>query len=268
MKNLTITLCLVVLSLAFATNVFANRKVSDALIAAAQKGDLAEVKQLIAQGQSPTMQNGNKRSFQGTALHWAVEKGHIDIVKHFLSMGVDVNTKDGFNMTPLMWVANNPNGEEMIKLLLEKGADVNAIADPYGTTALMRAADAKAGSDQWPEKSKANPNNVRLLLEKGADINKLYEDGKTAADFSIEHNAKTKSQVTSMLQAAYDKCTKRCKGTHTAMGRLRCSQKCGPAHSYYRHPNALNGCSSHTPTGDGAHSAPSSRSAQGARHAQ
>ena len=56
----------------------------------------------------------------------------------------------------------------MVRLLVEKGADVNAI-NYEGETALMIAVDAGD-----------NPEVVKLLLEKGADVNARTKEGETA----------------------------------------------------------------------------------------
>ena len=61
-----------------------------------------------------------------------------EIVKLLLQYGADVNDKDTiYGSTVLMWASDRGN-LEVAKLLLEKGADVN-LKDKSGKTALMWA---------------------------------------------------------------------------------------------------------------------------------
>ena len=70
-------------------------------------------------------------------LCWAVDEGHLDIVKMLLDRGADVNESDDNGRTPLLWAAF---GREtaMTRLLLQRGANVNA-RDCNGYTALSAA---------------------------------------------------------------------------------------------------------------------------------
>ena len=57
-----------------------------------------------------------------------------EIIKQHLSFGADINTKDAGGWSPLHWAVGEGH-EKIIKLLLAKKADVNAI-DQTGKTAL------------------------------------------------------------------------------------------------------------------------------------
>ena len=69
-------------------------------------------------------------------LSIAISKGDVNIVKKFIEYGTDVNEVSN-GMTPLM-VASRYNKTEIIKLLLSKGAVLNA-KDENGFTALKHA---------------------------------------------------------------------------------------------------------------------------------
>lgn len=69
-------------------------------------------------------------------LNIAISKGDIESVKKFIEYGVDVNEVSN-KMTPLM-VAARYNKVEIIKILVSKGAVVNA-KDENGFTALKYA---------------------------------------------------------------------------------------------------------------------------------
>jgi ankyrin repeat protein len=63
--------------------------------------------------------------------------GSLEIVKILLDKGADVNTKDNYGSTALM-MASRDGRIEVVKLLLSKKADANA-KDEDGDTALIKA---------------------------------------------------------------------------------------------------------------------------------
>ncbi|MET3026445.1 ankyrin repeat domain-containing protein [Flavobacterium sp. UW10123] len=79
--------------------------------------------------------------YSNSPFHLAISKGDVESVKKFISYGADVN-KIVNNMTPLM-VAARFNQVEIIKILLEKGADLSAEND-RGLTALHFAEFGKS----------------------------------------------------------------------------------------------------------------------------
>ena len=58
----------------------------------------------------------------------AIIKGDLEEVKQCLILGSDVNLRGLGNMTPLHRASQNGH-EEMVELLIENGADVNAMTD-------------------------------------------------------------------------------------------------------------------------------------------
>ena len=74
---------------------------------------------------------------RGDAPTVAVEK-YVEIARLLLEKGADVNAHERFGRTALMAAASS-GAPEMVQLLLDKGAKVEA-KDIYGTTALMIAA--------------------------------------------------------------------------------------------------------------------------------
>ena len=60
-----------------------------------------------------------------TPLSWAAENGHEAVVKLLLEKGADVECKSNDGRTPLWWAAEKGH-EAVVKLLLEKGADVES----------------------------------------------------------------------------------------------------------------------------------------------
>ncbi len=103
-----------------------------------------------------------------TALMVAAEGENIEAVKLLLAKGADVNAKTGGGVTALHLAANNGN-LEIVQLLLDRGASVND-KDPEGNTPLM--VSAASGS--------LNAGIVRALIDKGADVNFKGLDDRTA----------------------------------------------------------------------------------------
>src|ERR1044071_7845592 len=86
--------------------------------AAARKGDVAAVKAFLDKG----VDVNTKTRYGATALSYACDKGHTEVVRLLLERGADPNVKDSFyGATPMSWAA--PKGHvEIVKLLIEKGA--------------------------------------------------------------------------------------------------------------------------------------------------
>ena len=99
----------------------------------------------------------SKDRFYRTPLSWAAEIGHEAMVKLLLEKGAELETKDDIcGQTPLLWATRNGN-EAVVKLLLEKGAELDA-KDRNSQTPLSWA--AQNGHEAV----------VKLLLEKGAGL--------------------------------------------------------------------------------------------------
>ena len=120
-------------------NVNLKRKYATVLMRAirAKKGRADIVKLLLARGADVNAQG----PYGSTAVMLAIELGDKDSLELLLAHGADVNEKGGaFGRTPLMLTVDGGKGyrEGCLKLLLDKGADVNAM-DARGKTALMYA---------------------------------------------------------------------------------------------------------------------------------
>jgi ankyrin repeat protein len=98
-------------------------------------------------------------------MYMAIRAGETDRVVDLLQRGTDVNQKDRRGgATPLMHAAAVGN-LATLRVLIDKGADVNA-RSANGATALMWAVN--------------DLDKVRLLVERGADVNAVSENGRSA----------------------------------------------------------------------------------------
>ena len=87
----------------------------------------------------------------------ATKQGDLEIVRLLLEAGADINSKDGHGQTALMNAAH-AGQVELVRLLIEKGADLDVTAK-YNLSALMLALIAR------------HADTARLLIEAGADVN-------------------------------------------------------------------------------------------------
>jgi ankyrin repeat protein len=106
---------------------------ADRMYAAIRAGDTTLVRSLLDEG---TDVNLVERRGGATPLMHAAAVGSLDTMRLLMSRGANVNAKSYGGMTALMWAVADL---ARVRLLVEKGADVN-IASANGRTALMLAA--------------------------------------------------------------------------------------------------------------------------------
>ncbi|MEE9131167.1 MAG: ankyrin repeat domain-containing protein [Phycisphaerales bacterium] len=123
-----------------------------ALMLAARYGDHSTIEMLLAAGADP--EAVDKLGLR--ALHWASLRGNLKTTKALLDNQANANAQsEGRLLTPLMCAARR-GYTEVIKVLLEAGADVEAI-DNAGRTALM-----------WAVKE-SHPEAARILQDPGTE---------------------------------------------------------------------------------------------------
>jgi uncharacterized protein len=139
--------------------------------------------------QSGAEVNGtDRRGF--TVLRRAVQTNHVEVVRVLLEAGADVEKPDDEDgLTPLMEAANF-NHPDVARVLLEHGADVNARSG-NGATALMYGVSGLCGDFETPSPEDV----VAVLLEKGADVNVKDQAGKSALRIAMEMDGEEYAQV-------------------------------------------------------------------------
>lgn len=139
---------------------------------AAQRGDIASVRQMISKKADVNIAQGDGM----TALHWAAERADLAMTQMLLAAkaSVTATTQNG-NYTPLM-IASRTGNDKVVAALIKAGSDVNA-KSLGGATALHLASAA------------GNVVSVNLLLDAKADPNaKESEWGQTPLVFAADRN--------------------------------------------------------------------------------
>lgn len=139
------------------------------LLAALSQGETATAQRLIKRGAPVNAADG----LDSGALMYAAIYSDLDTMRLLLDKGADPNHADQSGSTALMWSIPD---EDKVRLLVARGANVNAVSSLTGRTALLIAA-GRPGAARI----------VKLLLDRGADP-----------------LARDKSGVTTVMRAAFN----------------------------------------------------------------
>ncbi|KLL02642.1 MAG: tankyrase protein, partial [Mycoplasmataceae bacterium RV_VA103A] len=117
----------------------------------------------------------HKDEDNNSLLHYAVIKDKKEIVKLLLEKGINIESRDYFASTPLHITARNAN-LELAKLLVESGANVKVI-DKFNNTVLHNAA---AGITE--DGNKEDWELIEYFLKKGVPTEIVTEGGYSVSD--------------------------------------------------------------------------------------
>jgi ankyrin repeat protein len=210
----------IVCFIAFAAWRLHRSRLDDALIFSVASNNLYTVKTVLADGANPnvrvrprtgrltllerlmSMSMGGDHSdyAQPTAVILAADKGNAEIVKLLLDKGADPNLAEGGGGTPLMYASMSDNSD-CVRFLLKAGAKVNA-KDTDGVPSLQRASVY------------CRPDSVKLLLQNRADPNATANDGSTAIMYAAREG---NIEITRSLIAAGADVTKLDKDGYSAL---------------------------------------------------
>jgi ankyrin repeat protein len=145
-----------------------------ALMKAVQRNDAAAVKTLIARGV-----NVNELDANGDApLVMAAYKGHTDILRLLLEAGADLTAVDPDMKATALHAAAYAGRTEAAKLLIEHGIDIDRQGPRNGYTALHDAI--------WQD----NVETARVLIAAGANLELVSHTGEAPLQFAKARNRK------------------------------------------------------------------------------
>jgi ankyrin repeat protein len=139
----------------------------------------------------------NQRDALGNSpIHLSLMKNKEDIMDLLLDKGADVNVPGTGTRTkdqPVLYIAVGRGRDDLVQKFLDKGANPN-LADADGSTPLSEAC----------VRSDVNTNIVKLLLDKGANPNLAETNGATPLMYISSNqntDAQTRTEVAKMLLA-------------------------------------------------------------------
>jgi uncharacterized protein len=137
MKKILITFFLSLFVVLSAIGQKSNEKLYNAIV----KNDKKQVAKLLEEDADPNYVVSSGPWMKANMLITAINNNNLEITKLLINKKADVNWKDGFNTTALMYAASKGN-KEIVLFLLESGADVRA-TDGQGNTVLTAAKESK-----------------------------------------------------------------------------------------------------------------------------
>ena len=160
--GLAAIVCVLTLLCAGVTTLAAETTDGEALARAAQRGDSAQVRRLLAGGAPVNHRDARRR----TPLLIATQGNHVEVARLLVAAGADVNAKDEIEDSPYL-LAGARGLVEILRLTLAHGADLKSV-NRFGGTALIPAAHY------------GHVEAVRVLLAAGVDPDHVNRLGWTA----------------------------------------------------------------------------------------
>ena len=142
-------------------------------------GEQSKHKSLLGAGANRASPTGEIQDLPNNVLREAVSKGDVDLTQKALEMeGADPNatTSDRSRM-PMLSLATNRHHDQVVKVLIDAGADVN------------KGSGDKSRVLHWAAKHNRCAI-IEVLLKKGASVNEVDGFGRTALSYAAEegHN--------------------------------------------------------------------------------
>lgn len=160
-----------------------NELFNDEIIFAKNADDLTNS---ISKGYKKITQNAKKRlaktklldrgiPFTSDCFGTYIAKNKLEVVNEFLEAGMSVNSRDDTG-TPMLNIACRNDNFEFVEMILSLGAELNAVSDDRGYTAVMDAV--------W----RGNEKITKFLISKGAELNTINKEGQTNLILAVGAN--------------------------------------------------------------------------------
>jgi len=174
---------------------------------AIKNNDVNKIKELIADGLDLTKYGEYPFDYKNiySAFEDAILYGSKDVVKFLLDLGLDAKNN---NNSPLIYAIDYINGlhtptdrrpfaKEIVKMLIDDGADVNTVIGTKKDSLIMRLIDRGSTIDYQTRLDLLN-----MLIDSGADVNHKNMYASTALFMSVEKNDLEASKI--LLDAGAD----------------------------------------------------------------
>jgi ankyrin repeat protein len=129
-------------------------------------------------------------------IHSAAKRGDVQAVRKLLAEGSDLAALNK-DSKPVLWMAVRGGNIEVVRLLLDAGADPS-LQDPRVGTPLHLAYRLDE-TPIWQAVRRRRVSVVRLLLDRGADPNHVWADGSTV--LHMAGGMGNREMVTILIQA-------------------------------------------------------------------
>jgi ankyrin repeat protein len=151
------------------------------LMQAVESADVARVKSLLAAGADPSKPTRN-----GDApLVMAAYLGHAEIVRLLLEAGADITAVDPGMKATALHAAAYAGRTEAAKVLIEHGIEIDKQGPKNGYTALHDAI--------WQN----NIDTAKVIIDAGADLTLRSHAGETPLDFA---RSKKRKEIAAMIE--------------------------------------------------------------------
>ncbi len=104
-----------------------------------------------------------------------IAKNKPEIVHEFLAAGMSINSRDDLG-TPMLNIACRNDNFEFVEMIYDLGAEINAVSEDRGYTAVMDAV--------W----RGNEKITKYLISKGADLNTINKEGQNNLILAVGAN--------------------------------------------------------------------------------
>lgn len=175
-------------------NVVMAEQGDTALTGAARSNNPETVKVLLERGApvNTRMKDGNTPLLlaAGAGAECQGNCKYIEVLQVLFAKGADVQMRNNKDETALMRACcSNEDNPDIVKVLLDKGSDVNA-KKPNGESSLICSAE------------RGHRDTVRVLLARGANPNARTQDGMTAIQKTVKRWGWQADEIVKMLKAA------------------------------------------------------------------
>ena len=153
--------------------VFENHKHIQ-LLRASKRGDTEQVEKLLNQGIELNSLNKEDK----TPLMYAAENGEVKLVQMLISAGLDIDAIDSSGKTALIYAVENKHKETVLQLIKNKVRINDSDRGSHKTSAL------------WTAINNQDEKMVQILVDNGADLYKKSKYGEIALTFAVLEGGK------------------------------------------------------------------------------